>query len=345
MVQKMIKLPENPRILVVRSDRIGDVVLSLPVVTSIRKTIASAHIAFLTRSYTENLLRGRDDINEVITFESENSHLPWSGVIPMAKKLKAGRYDIAIVLFSSFTTSLALRLSGIKTRIGPATKLAQIFLSHKVSQRRSKGEKHEADYNLDLLAPLDISPIRRAFIAPPKGKAPPKPSQKPVIGIHPGSGGSARNWPEEKYSQLIKELCASGSTVVLTGSPAERELVERIAKKSGIGDVRVCITKTGLGELIEVLFTLDALVAPSTGPLHVASALGVPVVGIYCPIKVCLPKRWGPIGDNDTALVPNVPVCEKCIKEACPHWDCMNKIDVSLVHDAVLGKTAISVDL
>ena len=346
MNTKVIALPERARILVVRTDRIGDMVLSLPVFTSLKAAFPRSTICALTRNQTAELLAGRPDVDDVISFASDTSRIPWGEFKRLVPEIIKRKFDVAVILFSNFSVTALTAVAGIPVRVGPATKIAQALLTHRVRQRRSKALRHETDHNLDLLNVLGAPHIRVAFITPPR---PPvvrlaRTDGKPLVGVHPGSGGSARNWPESRYVELVRELSAAACDVVVTGSSAERELVERVIRSSG-GLAAPQIGGDKLMEFASVLSQLDVFVAGSTGPLHMASALGTPVVGIYCPIFVCSPQRWGPIGPKDTALAPNVAACGKCVMEKCPHYDCMDMISVGLVRDSVLGKTASTVEL
>lgn len=314
-------------------------VLSLPVFASIRKALPGAYIAALARDYTRELLEGRDDVDEIISFDSPGAHIPTGMILPMAARLREKKFDVAILLYLKTSVAAAMALARIPARIGPATKLAQVFLTHRITQRRSKSLKNEADHNLDLLAPLGISPVREARI--PVDRSIPghfiKRVGRPLIGVHPGHGGSARNWPEANWSTLIRELAAQGYDVAVTGAANEYALVERVIALSGVEAQRY-IGADGLGKLARVLSGLDVFVAPSTGPLHIASAVGVPAVGIYCPIFVCLPDRWGPIGPGGVGLRPDVTPCDRCTGMDCPHFDCMESISVGRVVDAVRAK-------
>jgi len=339
MTARKIDLGENPRILVARTDRIGDLVLSLPVFASLRKAFPKATICALTRNYTREILEGRGDVDEIISFDSENSQIPLRSFQGLVSTVKKRKFDVGIALYLNFSVSLLFALSGIPRRIGPATKAAQFFLTDKVKQHRSKGKRHETDHNLDLLKPLSVAPVRRATldVAEPTYKAFKKNEGRPLIGVHPGHGGSSRNWPENRYAELIASLSLAGCDVVVTGSSLEVNLVERVIEKSGVKP-QIYIGNSGLKELARVLAGLDVFIGPSTGPLHLASAVGTPVVGLYCPIFVCLPARWGPIGANDTALAPDLEPCEKCVNEKCVHFDCMESISVEKVKDAALDK-------
>ena len=196
MTAQKINLSENPRILVARTDRLGDVVLSLPVFASLRKAFPKAVICALTRNYTREILEGRDDVDEIITFDSPSSQIPLRSFRCLVSRIKEMKFDVGIALYLNFSVSLLLALSGVPRRLGPAKKAAQLFLTDKVRQNRSKGTRHETDHNLDLLKPLSVAPVRRAVmdVTTPGHKAFKKIEGRPLIGVHPGHGGSSRNW-------------------------------------------------------------------------------------------------------------------------------------------------------
>jgi len=340
---KTIRLPERPRILVARTDRIGDVALSLPVFASLRRAYPGARIVALSRDYTKSLFMMSPDVDDVIRFDSDDAHVPMRQFGRLAREIRSGKFDVAIALYLNFSVGALLALGGVPRRVGPATKAAQIFLTDKVVQRRSKGARHEADHNLDLLQPLGAAPVRRASIDIPKDKSPryAREGGRFLAGVHPGHGGSSRNWPERNYSRLIAQLKGSGVDVVVTGADHERDVVERVIRNSGV-ETRAYIGSGDLVELACVLSEFDVFVASSTGPLHMATIVGAKAVGIYCPISVCLPQRWGPIGLNDTAITPDVDPCEKCVEARCPHFDCMDSITVERVRDEVMKKINIA---
>ncbi|MBI3599708.1 MAG: glycosyltransferase family 9 protein, partial [Nitrospinae bacterium] len=156
-----------------------------------------------------------------------------------------------------------------------------------------------------------------------------------IVGIHPGSGGSARNWKPEKYAELADKIIdKTGAVIFVTGGTGEEELLDRIVS-SVKGKVVKYISYDGLKELSAVIKRFNVMVGSSTGPIHIATAVGTPVVSIYCPIFVCQPKRWGPIGEKDIAIVPDVPFCKKCVFEKCKYYDCMDRISVDRVFEEV----------
>ena len=322
-----IALPDTARILVIRPDRIGDVVLSTPVLMSLRAAKPNWKIAMLVRPIVATLLEGHPAIDELLTLDTDDKP-SWGNTAALAETLRPKKFDAALHLYSDFWVSLAVWRAGVPVRIGPASKLARIFYNSAIPQRRSRGERHEADYNLDLLAPLGIPPLRESMLpvwpeAIGAAQALLDPARK-NIGVFPGMGGSARNWKPEQYARLIDLLDAEGHNVILMGGAADAKIVEAVSAS--------CVTMpkrfagTNLRELAAFIAKLDVFTAPSTGPLHIAGAVGTPAVGIYCPIRVCLPRRWGPIGKRDAALCPNVPPCEACVKEKCQYWNCMDRL-------------------
>ena len=344
MTSSTTSLGESPRILVARTDRIGDVVLSLPVFASLRAAFPKAYICALTREYTRELLEGRDDVDQVITFQSDSSRIPKKAVWELASQIRAEKFDVAIALYLNFSTAATLYLAGIPRRIGPATKLAQVLLTDRVAQRRAKSDIHEADHNLGLLKPLGVAPLKQISIDVDsrRAKVLQRTEGRPLIGVHPGHGGSSRNWPDKKYVELIEQLDSAGCDVAITGSVAEKSKVEKMANDVSCVP-QVYIGNKGLRELAGVICEVDVFVASSTGPLHIATAVGTPVVGLYCPIIVCLPRRWGPLGANDIVFTPDVEPCERCIDDKCPHYDCMDSISVEKVMTAVMDKAKTTV--
>ena len=301
----------------------------------------------LVRPYTKDIVTNNPNIDEVIIYDPEGEHRTIRGLLKLAKEIREKAFDTALILFLDFRVGLLTYLSKIPRRIGPGTKLAQIFLTDRIKQHRSKVDKHETDYNLELVEFLGANPIRQSEIYIPdeiiKGVDNIFSSifnlqssiSNPIVGIHPGSGGSARNWRHERYVELAEKIMdKTAATVFITGGPSEEKLVDGI-----VGNIKgkafKYISYGGLKELSAVIKRFDVIVGPSTGPIHIATAVDTPVVSIYCPLFVCQPKRWGPIGEKDIALMPDVPFCKKCIFEKCKYYDCMDRISVDRVFEEV----------
>ena len=150
----------------------------------------------------------------------------------------------------------------------------------------------------------------------------------PRVVIHPG-GVSARHWRPAQYRDLARTLTQQGYAVGLTGSPVEREQFQREALDGAALHPGIInfMGQLAVRELMAVIATAQVVVSGATGPAHLAAALSVPTVSLFDPRRNNLPIRWKPLG-RGVLLRPDVPTCEKCIGEACPYWDCLDRFTV-----------------
>ena len=283
-------------ILIVRTDRLGDVLLTTPVSTALRRMFPRAGISWLVRPYTAPLLEHNPDIDRIIVDQGESPGR-------LADRIRNERFDAAIVAYPRWRIVWALWRAGVPLRIGPANKLYAIFLNRRVRQHRSKGTKHEADYNLELLAPLGI-PFKRyptRYVATDEERREARrlleargiSFVKPVVILHPGSGGSSARWPIGRFMELGDRLQADGCDLVVTGGPGE-DHEGAMAAAMRRAPVFVAAGSVSIRELAAILSWSDLVVTNSTGPLHLAVALGVPTVSIYSSAPTRHPTRWGP---------------------------------------------------
>lgn len=346
-------IPRSPRILVARPDRIGDVILSTPVIAALKTHYPNAHITFLVREFVAPLVRNIPDVDAVFVYDPNGRHAGIGGFFRLMEELKAQRFQISIVLHSTFKLAAALYGVGVANRIGPLSKIhSYLFYNRGSRQRRSLVEMHEADYNLQLLRKLGIRvdshriPSRIAvssdrqvwakeWLATQGWVRDAANDRKRLIVVHPGMGGSALNWPENYYVELIRALKKEGHAVLVTGGPEEGYLLERIkiqvAKTDDVIFVYGGSASGPMDQLAALFQEADLVVAPSTGPLHVAVALGKPVVTFYPPIRVQSAIRWGPyVRDPEEVgiLVPEVYCGEdfKCRGPKCNYFPCMKMI-------------------
>jgi len=150
----------------------------------------------------------------------------------------------------------------------------------------------------------------------------------PRVVIHPG-GVSARHWRPAHYRDLAQTLAQQGYAVVLTGSQVERDQFLSKALNGVVLHPRVInlMGQLTVRELMAVIGAAQVVVSGATGPAHLAAALSVPTVSLFDPRWNNLPTRWKPLG-RGVLLRPDVPTCETCIGEACPYWDCMDRLRV-----------------
>jgi len=166
----------------------------------------------------------------------------------------------------------------------------------------------------------------------------------PRVVLHPG-GFAARRWRTEQYWKLAETLRGFGFGIVFTGSASEEEHFFRVLSvKSPLPEGIISLMGVTLRESMAVIAESNAVVSGATGPAHIAAACGVPNISLFDPRRNNLPARWQPLGTG-VVLRPEVPTCEKCIYEACPYWDCLDRITVDTVVQHVREVTSRSFPL
>jgi len=336
-------MKEFRRILVVRTDRIGDVILTLPMVEVLRKNFPHAHIAMLIRRYTRELVEGNKNIDEILFYDDGNTLRPFSRIVSI---LRQGKFDVAFITYPRFRLALVIWRAGIPLRVGTGYRWYSILFNKKVFVHRKTAERHEAEYNLDLLQaigcevveiPIPHLEIPRHVLDSVQHRLPQygiTPGKRIVI-FHPGSGGSGRDWSPAKFAALGKKLSQySDIQVVVTGGKGEDGLVHSVATMIGV-NIPSIVGQLSLKEYAALAKIASLLVANSTGPLHIAAAVGTPVIGLYSQIPAMSPRRWGPYTERKTLFVPkNKPLdCDKCT--AGSECACMESITVDEVHEGV----------
>ncbi len=305
------------KILLVRNDRIGDLVLTLPAFQAVRRQWPRAHVAALVGSYTAPLLSGTGYVDQVILDEAAD------GPRELADRLKPQGFDAALVFNSNTRNCRAVWHAGIARRVCWAYKPAGMLWGNcRVKVHRTHPPIHESEFALHFVRRLggaavmaNLSPqlhvdthTRQRVAARIRNELG---GAGPLFGVHPGNGASAFNWPVDHYVELINRLALHGR-VMITGSVAERPLLAEIrGRLSGSVEGRVaCFSDFELGELAAALSLLTSLTASSTGPMHIAGILETPVVALFSPHPVHAPEKWAPLGNRQTVLVASLEAGE-----------------------------------
>jgi heptosyltransferase-2 len=328
-------------IMLVRPDGLGDEILCLPVATVLRRCFSQARILFLSSKNAAPVLEHHPDIDEILT---TTGHESFGKIVDLFQGV-----DAVIFLKPFRRLMVAAFFARIPVRVATGTRWYSVFANRRIYQHRSDFSHHESEYNLQLLAGLDMKPgpfIRpRLFVTRSEqewaqGRLAGLP--KPRILIHPG-GLSARHWKMQHFWDLTKQLVRKGYGVILTGSEAEHKRWEQECGQLSELHTNILDLKGQLSvrELMAIIETSQVVVSGATGPAHIAAALDVPTVSIYDPRRNNTPIRWRPLGKG-LLLKPDVPTCEKCIYEACPYWDCLDQItveEVAMSIEEVLGRS------
>ncbi len=333
--------PKN--LLIVRTDRIGDLILTVPVAEIIKRNYPDCKITFLVRDYTKNILFNHPFIDEIITIKTKsNKTLLYSNY----KFIRELKFDTAVVVSPNFKLALIIFLSKIKNRVGTGYRWYSFLFNKKVFVHRKYAEKHELEFNVELLEEIGIvEKVTRETVN--YSLRINENSQKridellntelidknkPLVIVHPGSGGSSVDLPIKKYEELIKKITANfDAEVILTGDDKEKDICRKLKVSPEVFNFA---GRFNISELTALINKCDLFISNSTGPLHIASALNKNVIGFYPNLKTCSPKRWGPYGLKSKVFTP-LEKCENCEKEQCSSTKCMNNIDINNVIDYI----------
>ncbi len=310
-------------ILVVRNDKLGDFMLSLPCFAALKSSVPKSQVSALVPGYTAEiatLCPWIDHVQVEKTYQRQ-----FQSLLKLIRAIRANRIDAAITLFSTTRVGLALLFARVQYRLAPSTKLAQIFYNHRLTQRRSRSEKPEYVYNLDLirkflsdhditettvpeppylLVSKDLVDATRAEFCEKHNIDP----QDRLVFLHSGSGGSANNLSLEQFADLAASLRSEHPhTVVLTTGPGEEEKAHALSNLlSGIRHV-VYYSTAGLIKFAQHVACADLFIAGSTGPLHIAGALNVPTAAFYPRRRSATALRWQTLNSPDRRLAFSPP--------------------------------------
>ncbi|ODV43531.1 glycosyl transferase [Cupriavidus sp. UYMMa02A] len=338
----------STHILVSRTDNIGDIVLTLPMVARLRQLNPTAKISFLCRAYAAPLVRFCTDIDEVIELESIAG--------TPVEFLKKSGIDTVVLSQPDRKLAMAAFRAGIKHRIGNARqKLYLLFYcNRRVRFSKRTTEDHEAQINFRFLSPFGSRDIPSREEIPglyhfhiPEDKAITA-MQAPYafnLVLHTKSNGHGREWPIEHYAALAKLLSARQDVHLwLTGSAKEGEWLKANggALLSMPNVTSLCGTQT-LGELTTFIQQADGLIASGTGPLHLSAAIGQRTLGLFPPTRPMHPGRWAALGKRAQNLVRDKS-CRDCEKLETISCDCMYQLSpqtvLEIVEDWIRDKSA-----
>ncbi|MCD6019294.1 MAG: glycosyltransferase family 9 protein [Bacteroidetes bacterium] len=327
-------MQNNPVIIISRTDSIGDVVLTLPMAGIIKKNIPGSKVIFLGRNYTRDVIHLSEHVDEFLSYD-DVLKLNAKEQVDAFKKLNATHI---IHVFPVREIAVLSKKAGIKNRIGTTNRLWHWFTCNtRIKLSRKNSDLHEAQLNTKLLVPLGIHEEYSTFeLANHYGftKLPELEKRhkdlidqnKMHVILHPKSKGSAREWGLDNFSKLINELDKKKHQIFVSGTAQEGELVNALIHKHP--EVVDLTGKLSLQQFIAFINHCDALIAASTGPLHIASALEKKAIGLFAPMRPIHPGRWKPIGKHAEFLVLNKN-CSDCRKTMDCH--CIREIETRAV--------------
>ena len=357
------------KVLINRTDAIGDTILTLPMARMIKEKFPDAQVFFMVSKKTADIFRYYPDVDGIMVMDVNETWI--KRFFKTLKLFIKNKFDTYLFVGGSHIPSYSAWICRVRYRGGLRSKWQTFFFLNKsVRQKRSIVEMHETDYNLNLLKPLGINfhykngykykPVFTMDKNDSKNaielfEAEVKDSsvifRREIIFIHPGMTGHTLNWSATNYARLvvcIERQWPGKYLFVLSHTQADMKYVRKF--RNFLDDEKFDFLKNkiyyfdggvkGLSNYVTVLDNASLFIGPSTGNTHMANALGVPLVAIYSPIKVQSAMRWGPYHRDSCkcrVVVPDVVCGEQyeCAGERCIYYKCMAKIEVDDVFQEV----------
>ncbi len=329
--------PKN--VLVVRLSALGDVLFALPALRRLREALPEARLTFLVEDRCADILEGHPDVDEIVVFRRKRiARLDFLEAVRLVRSLRTRRFDAALDLQGNLKSGVLTRLSGARVRVGfapPASKEGNRFFSNR-RVTIPPGLRWRPEKDLSLLRGLGIEPgpVRAcpprfgpdedAFAAAAVAAIPGV--EGPLVVLHPGTSGfgAFKRWPPERFAALAGALAArAGARVLVTHGPGERPLADAVAAAAPKGSAAVSPETRSLRALAAILSRADLVVAADTGPLHVAAALGRPVIALFGPKD---PEIYRPLGERTLVARRTDVACSPCRLRYCPRPDCMETL-------------------
>ncbi|MBT5856020.1 glycosyltransferase family 9 protein [bacterium] len=321
------------RLLVVRPDALGDAVLCLPLLATLKRQFPDAELTVLASAYTRPFFEASDVVDEVI--EDRRSIGKAKGLVGFfryAKWLKAQSYDVVILPYSDDYLAWLMWFARIPIRIGDSNRMAyRAAFTHGAPQAVRNLNRHVAEQNIDLLRTWlpDIDSVDVVSVTVPESARQEAHffltekgwRGRRLIGIHPTTGGHNRAWGAERYAVLAKQMVRDlSATVILTGyGAADNKVCKEIVDQAGEGVINLC-GLTSLTQLMGVVSQCELFVGTDTGPVHMAASIGISILGL-APTKFVKASHWGPWGVPSRLLGDPRPCPLVCnpLKCSAPH--------------------------
>src|SRR3954453_8068713 len=345
------------RILVVQPNWIGDAVMATPTLRALRQLYPDAHITYLLRRYVKAIYAGMPWADKLITYRTGKTRAKaGKGPFDLAARLRAGKFDLAVLLPNSFKSALYCKMAGIDRIVGYERDGRGFLLSDKLLPVKERGKfiptpivkyyqglaqylgSQHRDLKLELFVTdaerRDTSELfARCGLDPNLERPASRGAGGPLILLNPGAQyGAAKCWPAESFAQLADRLIDElGATVLISGSPKERPILDTILRQMKHAAVDLSRAGLTLGALKEVVRRSDLMVTNDTGPRHIAAAFDVPVVTIFGPTH----PEWTEIYFAKERKVAVKVFCGPCQKKLCPlDHRCMTRVTPGMVFEA-----------
>lgn len=319
------------KIIISRTDNIGDVVLTLPMAGLLKKQYPNCEIIFLARNYVKDVVTHCTAVDTFLDWEALRD-------LPVSEIAKQFQADTIIHVFPNKKIAKAAKIAKIKHRIGSNRRSYHwLTCNHFINISRQKSSLHEAQLNLKLLKPfnchqiLSLQELTKLVqlnlpAIPAQVKSVIDPDKYSLI-IHPGTNGHTREWSEHNFKELINSLPKDRIQILITGTEKERQFFQASILDQ-VNHINNVMGQFSLLEFMQLIAHSDALLAGSTGPVHLAGILGKNTIGLYPPCQGMNPQRWAPLGEKTHCVVgrPQCDSCDTSIKAPCMAGITVNNI-------------------
>lgn len=332
------------KILITRTDRIGDVLLSTPAIKALRKRFPRSHIAVMVRPYARDIVLGNPYLDEVVVYDKYGAQRSFLASIKFAQSLRRKRFTLALMLHPTNRVHILSFLAGIKNRVGFNRKMG-FLLTDKIEHTKHLGQKHELEYSLDIIRFFGIEPEDKDLFMPIRQDSEMYIEQflatqgcqrgDKLIALHPGASCPSKIWPKERFAEVADKLADEFKVkVVVVAGPDDIDIGKDLIGFMHCACIDAC-GKTSVSQLASLLRRCCLFISNDSGPVHIATAVGVPVVAIFGRSQAGLgPRRWGPTGKDDIVLHKDVG-CKACMAHNCQKgFACLRAISVDEVADA-----------
>ncbi|KUG23457.1 adp-heptose--lipooligosaccharide heptosyltransferase ii [hydrocarbon metagenome] len=336
MPENIKKLPRQgiDKILIRGTNWIGDAIMTLPAVDSIRATYPRAHIAVLVKPWVADIYKLFSSLDEIIIYENRFDNP--AGVFQLAQKLKQKKFDLAILLQNAIEAAIIALAARIPLRAGYDSDARGLLLTHRVKLTDEIKKVHQTDYYLEMVKALGCVSVGREMHMETKinladarnvlRKFMPEETMKTIIGIAPGATyGPAKKWVPDRFAAVADSLSEKFSAkIIIMGGKSDGETAHAVQKLAHAQLINLA-GKTTLLEAIYLISQCSLFISNDSGLMHIAGALNIPTVAIFGSTN---PITTAPVG-NKSVIVRHEVSCSPCLKKNCPtDFLCMKMISV-----------------
>jgi len=335
--------PHIRKVLIRSANWVGDAVMSLPAIASVRRTLPQAEIFILAKPWVAEIFEKNPLVDRVSIYQSPGIHQGLRGKWRLARQLKGEGFELAILLQNAFEAALISFLAGIPHRAGYNTDGRSLILTHPVAMTGEIKKRHQIDYYLEMVGSLGFQPASPLPSLQVSAERQEEASRwlessgvresQGLVGISPGATyGSAKQWFPERYAELAGRIAGSfGSRILIFGSKGDKEVATQVRQSARVPFIDLT-GMTTLAQAMALIARCRLFITNDSGLMHAAAALGVPVIAIFGSTD---PERTGPRGK--VCRVVRRPVsCAPCLRTECPEGRrCMGLISVDEVYEEV----------